>query len=423
MTSTTTTTHTTVNYGDHVSLFAQSYYTNSKGGLIGVHRKKFQSLYVLSNLNKASTPLVPSVFVIQRCDANDANQDDTPRDPALRYGDPSRDRALRYGDPFVLVDTTHNRSWNNRTGVRTGYIGPRKRNKRGEMFVTFSRRSSSSGSRGGMKENDVVRYDDRPVYIDVLTSNRHRSRFNQRVSNFKAPRSKESEFGGYIRSDGKGSPLEFIVKPHRALTDRKDPERKDPAEQKDGRSSHIRKESSVSSGWGSESDDSSEDEDDTRDSPSTAPISTTVTKTIATTVRSAVAVPGMAVVTVVLLGMVLYSYPDIAAPPMAQDTASLPFALVWSYTNKDTVVSILYLWCVVALSVFLYHPTTTTSTTSTTTTNSSSHDAKEMFDTAQQQYQYHQQQQQRQVDHLFFRGRFFLLSNHTFCFHGTPFFF
>ena len=133
MTSTTTTTHTTVNYGDHVSLFAQSYYTNSKGGLIGVHRKKFQSLYVLSNLDKASSPLVPSVFVIQRCDANDANQDDTPRDPALRYGDPSRDRALRYGDPFVLVDTTHNRSWNNRTGVRTGYIGPRKRNKRGEM--------------------------------------------------------------------------------------------------------------------------------------------------------------------------------------------------------------------------------------------------------------------------------------------------
>ena len=421
MTSTTTTTHTTVNYGDQVSLFAQSYYTNSKGGLIGVHRKKFQSLYVLSNLNKASTPLVPSVFVIQRCDANDANQDDTPRDRALRYGDPSRDRALRYGDPFVLVDTTHNRSWNNRTGVRTGYIGPRKRNKRGEMFVTFSRRSSSSGSRGGMKENDVVRYDDRPVYIDVLTSNRHRSRFNQRVSNFKTPRSKESEFGGYIRSDGKGSPLEFIVKPHRALTDRKDPERKDPAEQKDGRSSHIRKESSVSSGWGSESDDSSEDEDDTRDSPSTAPISTTVTKTIATTVRSAVAVTGMAVVTVVLLGMVLYSYPDIAASPMAQDTASLPFALVWSYTNKDTVVSILYLWCVVALSVFLYHPTTTTSTTSTTTTNSSSHDAKEMFDTAEQQYQYHQQQQQRQVDHLFFLWQVFVLSNHIF-FSWHPFF-
>ena len=139
--TTSATTHPTVNYGDHVSLFAQSYYTNSNGGLIGVHRKKFQSLYVLSNLNKASAPLTPSVFVIQRCDANDATQDDT-----------QRDCALRYGDPFVLVDTTQNRSWNNRTGVRTGYIGPRKRNKRGEMFVTFSRRGNN-GSTGGMKEN------------------------------------------------------------------------------------------------------------------------------------------------------------------------------------------------------------------------------------------------------------------------------
>ena len=133
-------------------------------------------------------------------------------------------KVVRYGDPFVLVDSD-GRTWSNRTSVRTGYIGPRRPRRRGEMFMVFSKRQDAEGGAAGAlrssssnrsnrsiggddPENRVVFGDS--AWVDVVTSNRHRSRYNKRVSNYKKKR--KNLAGGYLCSDGQGTPLLFNIR-------------------------------------------------------------------------------------------------------------------------------------------------------------------------------------------------------------------
>ena len=147
-TTTTTTTpnpSNTLHYGDRIQLFATSHYTHTDGGLIGVYRKRFQSLFVLNTTsNKALTSFAPSTFTIRPCAEEDQfSSNNTGTSSSTLIGS-----VLKYGDPFVLLDA-NGRSWNNRTGVRTGYCGPRKKGKSGEMFLIFSPRTDKGQQQPG----------------------------------------------------------------------------------------------------------------------------------------------------------------------------------------------------------------------------------------------------------------------------------
>jgi hypothetical protein len=122
-------------YGDKIELWAQSFYHKSFSsetapedarlpeGPIGYYSKdgRHGILSVVPPLFPAATTeknkYFPSLFTVTHVD-----------------GDTGRRMALGYGDPFYLVDE-NGLVWNNKTGLGSGYIGPRPRGWRGEICI------------------------------------------------------------------------------------------------------------------------------------------------------------------------------------------------------------------------------------------------------------------------------------------------
>jgi hypothetical protein len=367
-----------VRYGDQIQLYTKSHYTQSDGDLIGSYHKNFRTLFVLSSPVGSTSKHIPCIFHIRPCYEEKDNGKST-----TNSKDEVRRRAsigtlgtvLRYGDPFVLVvnfEESHGgQSWNNRTSVSKGFIGPRKRDKRGEMFVTFS---CGDGSSLSLKQRKEVCYEDQHVYIDVLTSNRHRSKFNQRVSNFKKSGSYDTTFGGYLRSDGKGSPLEFTLK--RASTEEVRKVKELHEVKEGGRQLKLKKDIklSSSSSWNDfdSDDDSTDDEEEDHENKknkkrninstmNTTVVTITITKTVAPTATAKV-VP---FVTVFLLASTTYQ-------KLCSEESTFKDRTTW--INDSYIQYIILLWCTLSFTMLLYKPTdtTTTRTFSTTTSGSSS---------------------------------------------------
>lgn len=116
--------------------------------------------------------------------------------------------SVSYGEPCFLVDE-RDMVWNNRTGLTSRVIGPRPREWRGEMCISFSA--------PGKQQNDPVRFGDQNVTIQVASSKRFRTGFNKSLSNYK--KASSSVVGGYISSDGSGFPLLFEIRPARRVAD------------------------------------------------------------------------------------------------------------------------------------------------------------------------------------------------------------
>ena len=224
----TATRHFFVKYGDRIQLAAKSSYVadGNELAVVGEYRKSNRFMHHQGASLFVVPPLTLS-FHRKRFSAGVFTIVD-PDTPRLLDGLPSEEyegKPISYGNPFMLVDG-NGKTWSNRTSFQTGYVGPRRQRRRGEMFMVFSRkeddgnemhpipsraRSSGTGKsseRSRTKERKVA-YGDY-VWIDVITSNRHRSRFNNRISNFKKRTS--SLPGGYLCSDGSGTALLFNIR-------------------------------------------------------------------------------------------------------------------------------------------------------------------------------------------------------------------
>ena len=138
-----------VKYGDRLQLAATSAYMPDGGQvLVGDYRKPNRfvrrvgaagTLFVLPPMasHQNGEKYYPSVFTVI-----------DPDSPRLREHLPSADfegKVLHYGDPFILIDRA-GRTWSNRTSFRTGYVGPRRQRRRGEMFMIFSRQQCTEAA-------------------------------------------------------------------------------------------------------------------------------------------------------------------------------------------------------------------------------------------------------------------------------------
>ena len=159
---------TTIRYGDRLQFHAISNYqknddnnnetktkTKSKSGsrreveeegVVGEYSKtafyQSSSLFALppfpsDEIERRS--FTPSAFTILPCDSMTSTSTTTNPTTTTPSSKELIGTPLRYGDPFVLVDDA-NRSWSNRTSMRTGYVGPRRRSRSGEMYMSFTSR-------------------------------------------------------------------------------------------------------------------------------------------------------------------------------------------------------------------------------------------------------------------------------------------
>ena len=335
-----------IKYGDFLQLFTTSNYNHTNElHPIGEYRNTQVYQGSLFAIPPFSNPIeakkfITSTFQILPCDPK-----------SIRTG-----TCLKYGDPFVLIDS-RNRSWSNRTSVRTGYCGPRRRGRRGEMFLTFS---------SGVKTYDnYVCNGDETVYIDVMTSNRHRSKFNKRITNYtKSP--KKLQFGGFLCSDGHGDVITFEIRRMK----------QDTAVKVDGDGSAAAaalnataqrgpkrisiefegewKEDASENEDGNDDDDDDDDDDDSEEDELAETENRIETKTTTTT-SNVFASSSTVIISIIssLLLMMLAFHPEISDMQYCQ--------------------YFLYVWCFIASMLTLCYPTTIETTTRTTTKTTTGH--------------------------------------------------
>lgn len=162
------------------------------GGYIGFYEKRGRHgiLSCIPPLGPALENLFQEeVYSIVAPTANPENQD------------------LHSGDSVVLVNQ-FGYTWNNKTGGITGYIGPRKRHLSGEMHITFIPTVNVSETKKA--PHPVIHYGDQ-VQIHIVSSNRHSTKYDKPLTEFKKSTSRIA--GGYICCDGKGLPLVFTIHP------------------------------------------------------------------------------------------------------------------------------------------------------------------------------------------------------------------
>jgi hypothetical protein len=197
-------------YGDSIKLFTTSQYVKELakekgklpvgvqlGGYLGVYEKK----------GEAGTPGTARLAVPPVGDSADGvfkEQVFMIQDPTglKKEGD-----VVLYSDMLILVDE-NGMVWNNKcsttfSGFFEAYLGPRPRGTSGELYISFMK--------NGHDGRPVV-YGDIAVYVDVESSHRNRSTYNQRLTNYKSSSSRV--LGGYVCSDGTGYDLAITVHRH-----------------------------------------------------------------------------------------------------------------------------------------------------------------------------------------------------------------
>uniref|UniRef100_A0A7S2WJ12 CRAL-TRIO domain-containing protein n=1 Tax=Mucochytrium quahogii TaxID=96639 RepID=A0A7S2WJ12_9STRA len=190
-----------IKYGDTIKLFAISQYLKHQktgsgvvqGGYVGVYEK-------------------PDGTARVACPPIGDNAEGTFKESILRiqhpWGEIPDGTVVKYGDLCVLVDEKGN-VWNNKIGTGTfsgffeGYLGPKPRGENGEVFISFSKNGH---------DRQPLQYAQNAVFIDVEASNRYRSAYNYRITNYKSSSSRI--IGGYLCSDGTGQELPFTIHRH-----------------------------------------------------------------------------------------------------------------------------------------------------------------------------------------------------------------
>ena len=196
-------------YGDAIELLASTVYKYAKSDIlreqdepalklrpVGTYLKdgKHGRLAVVPPLG----PLVgeemfePSIFILTRADGKGERKN------------VDGDSAVRYGDAIVLVDSKSGNVWNNRCDSilqATGYLGPRPRKTRGELYLSFVSKEKSQGM--NVCEGDRLS-------IEIVDDHRFRKSFARPLSNFKKPSSQI--VGGYIVSGGEGHTITFTIR-------------------------------------------------------------------------------------------------------------------------------------------------------------------------------------------------------------------
>lgn len=177
-------------FGDKIRLWSNSFYApaDKAGGYVGFYSKKGRHgiLSCIAPLGGDAEHLFHTsdfeVVSVENCVKGD---------------------EVKYGDHFALVDENCGGCvWNSKTGGVTGYVGPRKRGARGEMFVAFSSDKHAKGS--------TVCFGDMDLSIDVADSNRYRQNwYGCRITNYKSASSKI--IGGYLCSDNSGHPFKCDI--------------------------------------------------------------------------------------------------------------------------------------------------------------------------------------------------------------------
>jgi hypothetical protein len=197
-------------YGDSIKLFTTSQYVKELakekgklpvgvqlGGYLGVYEKK----------GEGGAPGTARLAVPPVGDSADG----VFKEQVLMIQDPTgrkkQGEVVLYSDMLILVDDT-GMVWNNKcsttfSGFFEGYLGPRPRGTSGELYISFMK--------NGHDGRPVV-YGDIAVYVDVESSHRNRSSYNQRLTNYKSSSSKV--LGGYVCSDGTGFDLAITVHRH-----------------------------------------------------------------------------------------------------------------------------------------------------------------------------------------------------------------
>uniref|UniRef100_M4BAR9 CRAL-TRIO domain-containing protein n=1 Tax=Hyaloperonospora arabidopsidis (strain Emoy2) TaxID=559515 RepID=M4BAR9_HYAAE len=247
-----------VRYGDTIRLFARSKYvtTEAEGGYVGTFAGNKRSLTSKSVQKQDERvclpPIAPcgtkhfrsSTFVI------------------LSYSGLGAGTPVSYGDVVLLVDQD-GLVWNNKLGVgpslKNGCFGPKEANTPGEMHLSFYQLQAADadegdGSSSSSDDEDsfvffsnlakttktmaettfgklsqvethlataaletigkVVYYGDRNLVIDVVNSNRMRSKFNRVITHFSKQQESAPVRGGFLRCDGRGKTVLFEMHGH-----------------------------------------------------------------------------------------------------------------------------------------------------------------------------------------------------------------
>jgi hypothetical protein len=162
----------------------------SGGGYVSTHLKAHKLHGILTCLGaadvKTESQLEECVFTV------------------LDAKDPSCSSVVTYGQHLILADQ-HGLVMNNKNGGVTGYIGPRPADNRGSIVLCFINAADEKGCIG-----KAVQFGDNGVAIDIVKSNRFRTDYNKRLTNFKKVTSNLK--AGYLCCDGQGFPLTFGIR-------------------------------------------------------------------------------------------------------------------------------------------------------------------------------------------------------------------
>jgi hypothetical protein len=138
-TSTTTNNNIQLRYGDTIQLLTSTTYhvMNSQGATTTETAQEQQAMHAIGAYRKTNFYQGDSLFAIPPVESKHFHPSFFTIQPCSTSNHAAQDTSLlNYGDPFVLVDQ-NNLTWSNRTSMRTGYVGPRRRGRRGEMYLTF----------------------------------------------------------------------------------------------------------------------------------------------------------------------------------------------------------------------------------------------------------------------------------------------